>query len=71
MLINVGPTKDGRIAPIFEERLRSLGGWLKVRANRNISAIFGKIYTNLESTEITELLQLRTCIKLRECAVLQ
>jgi len=33
MLINVGPTKDGRIVPIFEERLRGLGGWLKVRAS--------------------------------------
>ncbi|CAG2060388.1 unnamed protein product [Timema podura] len=30
ILINVGPTKDGIIAPIFEERLRDLGSWLKV-----------------------------------------
>lgn len=30
MLMNVGPTKDGIIAPIFQERLRQLGGWLKV-----------------------------------------
>ena len=28
--MNVGPTKDGRIAPIFEERLRAMGKWLKV-----------------------------------------
>ena len=30
MLINVGPTKEGNILPIFQERLRSLGDWLKV-----------------------------------------
>lgn len=30
ILINVGPTKDGKIAPIFEERLLQLGQWLKV-----------------------------------------
>ncbi|KAL0893722.1 hypothetical protein ABMA27_013869 [Loxostege sticticalis] len=29
-LINVGPTKEGTIAPIFEERLLDLGKWLKV-----------------------------------------
>ena len=30
ILINVGPTADGMIAPIFEERLRELGSWLIV-----------------------------------------
>ncbi|XP_064458675.1 alpha-L-fucosidase-like [Ornithodoros turicata] len=30
ILINVGPTKDGVIAPVFEERLRQLGSWLNV-----------------------------------------
>ncbi|XP_033746824.1 alpha-L-fucosidase-like isoform X2 [Pecten maximus] len=30
MLMNVGPTKDGRIIPIFEERLRQMGSWLNV-----------------------------------------
>uniref|UniRef100_A0A0E9XHT7 alpha-L-fucosidase n=3 Tax=Anguilla TaxID=7935 RepID=A0A0E9XHT7_ANGAN len=28
--MNVGPTHDGRIAPIFEERLRQVGQWLAV-----------------------------------------
>lgn len=27
-LLNVGPTKEGVIAPIFEERLLALGRWL-------------------------------------------
>ncbi|RUS78019.1 hypothetical protein EGW08_014236, partial [Elysia chlorotica] len=30
VLINVGPTKDGVIVPIFEERLRQMGNWLAV-----------------------------------------
>ena len=30
MLLNVGPTSDGRILPLFEERLRQMGSWLKV-----------------------------------------
>lgn len=29
-LINVGPTADGRIPIIFQERLRQLGDWLKI-----------------------------------------
>ncbi|KAJ8268252.1 hypothetical protein COCON_G00134240 [Conger conger] len=29
-LLNVGPTAEGTIPPVFEERLRGLGGWLKV-----------------------------------------
>lgn len=37
MLLNVGPTHDGRIAPIYEERLHQIGDWLKV----NGEAIYG------------------------------
>ncbi|XP_073840092.1 alpha-L-fucosidase [Musca autumnalis] len=37
VLINVGPTKYGTILPIFEERLRELGQWLKI----NGEAIYG------------------------------
>lgn len=29
-LLNVGPTHDGRILPIFEERLLQMGEWLRV-----------------------------------------
>lgn len=29
-LLNVGPTKEGLIAPIFQERLLALGKWLQV-----------------------------------------
>lgn len=27
--MNVGPTADGLIMPIFEDRLRGIGDWLK------------------------------------------
>ena len=30
MLMNIGPTHDGRIVPIFQERLTQMGSWLKV-----------------------------------------
>ncbi|XP_068189428.1 tissue alpha-L-fucosidase-like [Antennarius striatus] len=29
-LLNIGPMSDGIIAPVFEERLRGLGAWLKI-----------------------------------------
>ena len=35
--MNVGPTADGRITPVFEERLRQMGSWLQV----NGEAIYG------------------------------
>ncbi|XP_071744404.1 alpha-L-fucosidase [Lepeophtheirus salmonis] len=36
-LLNVGPTMEGTISPIFEERLRTMGSWLNV----NGEAIYG------------------------------
>jgi len=32
-LLNVGPTKDGTIAPILEERLLQMGSWLTVNGD--------------------------------------
>ncbi len=37
LLMNIGPTADGRISPIFEERLRQMGEWLSL----NGDAIYG------------------------------
>ena len=28
--MNVAPTADGRITPIYEERLRDIGKWLRI-----------------------------------------
>ena len=30
MLMNIGPTHDGRIIPLFQERLTQMGSWLSV-----------------------------------------
>lgn len=30
LLLNIGPTSDGMIAPVMEERLRQIGDWLRV-----------------------------------------
>ena len=30
MLMNVGPAHDGLIMPVFQERLKQIGSWLKV-----------------------------------------
>lgn len=35
--MNVGPTKDGIIAPIFQDRLKGIGDWLAI----NGEAIYG------------------------------
>ncbi|XP_068228221.1 alpha-L-fucosidase-like [Palaemon carinicauda] len=37
ILINIGPTHDGRLPPIMEERLRQLGTWLGI----NGGAVYG------------------------------
>lgn len=37
LLMNIGPTSDGRIIPLFQERLKQFGKWLKV----NGEAIYG------------------------------
>ena len=33
ILLNVGPTKDGIIAPLYEERLTQMGEWLQVNGD--------------------------------------
>ena len=33
VLINIGPTSYGKIIPVFEERLRQMGSWLKVNGD--------------------------------------
>lgn len=49
MLLNVGPTHDGLIAPIFEERLRQMGDWLKI----NGEAIFSTVPWTYQNDTLT------------------
>jgi alpha-L-fucosidase len=37
-LVNVGPSKEGRIMPIYEQRLREMGKWLKVNGEAMYSS---------------------------------
>lgn len=50
ILINVGPTRDGTIAPIFEERLLQMGGWLRANG-KAIYATMPWVHQNDTSNE--------------------
>ncbi|ESO03950.1 hypothetical protein HELRODRAFT_79486 [Helobdella robusta] len=50
ILINAGIRSDGRIDPIFEERLRQLGTWLKV----NEEAVYSSVPWKFQNDTITE-----------------
>lgn len=45
ILINVGPTQNGIIQPIFVERLQELGSWLKINGDAIYEANHGFIRT--------------------------
>lgn len=50
VLINVGPTHEGMIPPIMEERLRQLGSWLDV----NGAGIYGSRPWKVQNDTITQ-----------------
>ncbi|XP_058790413.1 alpha-L-fucosidase-like [Phymastichus coffea] len=50
LLMNVGPTKDGIITPVYEERLRGIGKWLDV----NGEAIYKSKPWKVQNDTLTE-----------------
>jgi alpha-L-fucosidase len=50
-LINVGPTKDGMIAPILEERLLQMGQWLDINGDAIYESNPWKLAQNDSSTK--------------------
>jgi alpha-L-fucosidase len=49
ILINVGPSKEGTIIPIFQERLSQLGTWLK----SNGEAIYASVPWNYQNDSMS------------------
>ncbi|KAI4469381.1 alpha-l-fucosidase [Holotrichia oblita] len=43
ILLNVGPTKEGMIIPIYQERLRGLGKWLKLNGEAIYNSVPWKV----------------------------
>lgn len=50
LLVNVGPTHDGRIIPIFQERLLQQGSWMKVNGDAIYATKSWRVYNDTEES---------------------
>ena len=52
LLLNVGPTHDGRIIPIFQERLLQIGSWMKVNGDAIYSTKSWRVFNDTEESMV-------------------
>jgi alpha-L-fucosidase len=52
LLLNIGPTKEGTIAPVFEERLRQLGFWLSINGEAIYESIPWKFQNDTTNPDV-------------------
>ena len=52
LLLNVGPTHDGRIIPIFQERLLQIGSWMKVNGDAIYSTKSWRVFNDTEECTV-------------------
>lgn len=65
VLMNVGPTSDGIILPIFEERLTQLGQWLEISGE----SIYGSSPWRIANDNITNIETWWDLIHLHSCSL--
>ena len=52
LLLNVGPTHDGRIIPTFQERLLQIGSWMKVNGDAIYSTKSWRVFNDTEESMV-------------------
>lgn len=50
--MNVGPTADGRIIPIFQERLKQLGSWMRINGDAIYSTKPWRVHNDTAAKKI-------------------